>query len=93
MCKTAEREGLAEQYVRGQLGLEKLDEFELHLLECRKCLGRVETLNEIQLGLKAHKDIIREAEVVRNGRPRLWLMILTLLAIAAVTVGSWYYWK
>ena len=93
MCKTAERDGLAEQYVRGQLSLELKDEFEIHLLECRKCLGTVETLNEIQFGLKAREDSIREVDVA-DERLRGWLVTaLVLLTIALIAVGIWYFQK
>jgi hypothetical protein len=91
MCKTAEREGLAERYVRGQLGLEMKEEFEIHLLECPKCLERVETLNEIQFGVKARGNGIRDAEVVRNGRVLSWLIaVLVLLGIALIVVGTYF---
>jgi anti-sigma factor RsiW len=91
MCKTAEREALAEQYVRGELSLGLKDEFEIHLLECPKCLGKVETLNEIQFGLRAREDDIRDAEIVRHGWVRAWLMALLVVAVALIAVGSLYF--
>jgi anti-sigma factor RsiW len=94
MCETAEREGLAEQYVRGQLSPALKDEFEIHLLECPKCLGKVETLNEIQFGLRQREESIRDAEVVGQRRVRAWLVaVLVVLAIALITIGTWYFWK
>ena len=92
MCKTAEREGLAEQYVRGQLGLELKDEFEIHLLECPKCLGTVETLNEIQFGLKSREENIREADIAGQGRRRAYLVAaVIILTIALIAIGAWYF--
>jgi hypothetical protein len=90
MCKTAQRERWAEQYVQGQLSFKLKDEFEIHLLECPKCLGEVETLNEIQFGLRARADDIREAEVVGRAWLRPWLAMV-MLAIVVVAVGIWYF--
>ena len=93
MCKTAEREELAEQYVRGQLSLEQRDEFEIHLLECPKCLGRVETMNEVQFGLKTRGGVIREEKISSTGRLDKWLVTIAVTVGIVIVAIAVYFWK
>lgn len=77
-CETVEREEIAEKYVGGRLDAGAQDRFEVHMLECRHCLQRVEVLE----GLRAELEVRAGAIRVQPSRSRwTWLLMPAAAAI------------
>ena len=47
-CQELHRDELAEQYLNGQLDPATQDDFEVHILECARCLNRVEAMQALR---------------------------------------------
>lgn len=88
-CGIANREEVAEHYVEGQLCPWQQEEFEIHLLECGKCLTTVETLSEVQEELQERGGEIRAGEIGRRSRVGMWVVMVTALI---VLIGASYLW-
>jgi anti-sigma factor RsiW len=88
-CRATEREALAEEYVRGQLCPREQEEFEVHLLECPKCLARVETLSEVEMGLVERDGDIRGA-VVHGSKMRMWTVVIAVVMVLLVVLVEWW---
>jgi hypothetical protein len=68
-CSELDRGELAERYLTGQLDSSAQDEFEVHILECAKCLRAVEILQSVS------DDLAQRAHEIRTDTStgRLWL--------------------
>jgi len=62
-CANIDRNELAEKYLNGRLEEAKQDDFEIHILECEKCLQIVETLQAV------HFDLSERAPAIRTQTP------------------------
>ena len=58
-CKIIEQNELAEKYVAGGLDSSQQDEFEVHLLECSRCLDAIEMLDAVRFDLMERDAAIR----------------------------------
>ena len=56
-CQELHRDELAEQYLNGQLDPATQDDFEVHILECARCLNRIEAMQALreELSHRAHQ--------------------------------------
>jgi anti-sigma factor RsiW len=53
-CQDLHRDEVAEKYLNGQLDAATRDEFEVHLLECVRCLQHVEAIQILRQELSEH---------------------------------------
>ncbi len=79
-CQNVGEDGIAEKYLKGELEPPVQDEFEVHILECPRCLQSVETLQEMRTALAAQAHEIRLA----SQRPSFRLRHLVFAAVALV---------
>ena len=59
VCLEVEQNDIAEKYLNGQLDAALQDEFELHILDCSRCLASVELLQALREDLAARAPEIR----------------------------------
>lgn len=58
-CHEIDRDELVASYVMGQLDPSRQDEFEIHVLECTKCLQALEMVQSV------HDDLVQRAHQIR----------------------------
>ncbi len=55
-CQELHRDELAEKYLNGRLDSATRDEFEVHILECARCLRSLEAIQILRQELAARAD-------------------------------------
>jgi anti-sigma factor RsiW len=59
-CQELHQGELAEKYLNGQLDPATQDDFEVHILECARCLNRVEAMQTLR------EELSRRTHQIRN---------------------------
>jgi hypothetical protein len=80
-CQSVGEDGIAEKYLKGELEPPVQDEFEVHILECPRCLQSVETLQEMRTALAAQAHEIRLASQRPSFRLRYWAFAAVALVV------------
>ncbi len=80
-CQSVGEDGIAEKYLKGELEPPVQDEFEVHILECLRCLQSVETLQEMRTALAAQAHEIRLASQRPSFRLRYWAFAAVALVV------------
>lgn len=80
-CQNVGEDGIAEKYLKGELEPPVQDEFEVHILECPRCLQSVETLQEMRTALAAQAHEIRLASQRPSFRLRYWAFAAVALVV------------
>ena len=86
-CSNIDRNELAEEYLNGALDEANQSDFEIHILECQKCLQAVEMLQVVRFDLTDRAPAIRS----QNPAPSHWWFRWQWAAIACslTIVGVW----
>jgi hypothetical protein len=91
-CQELQQSDLAEKYVSGQLDESRQNEFELHILECAKCLQAVEVLQALRLELNERARQIR-AQATHQRRWFRWqwaAAVCSLLVVGGLGLREWH---
>jgi hypothetical protein len=86
-CAQVAEDELVEKYVSGRLEPPLQDDFEVHILECAKCRGDLETWEEVRSGLAARADEIRQ-DAGSLRRFRAWVTPLRVAGVAALASAA-----
>src|SRR5215470_19078143 len=90
-CSNIDRNELAEEYLNGALDEANQNDFEIHILECQKCLQAVETLQVVRF------DLTDRAQAIRSQTPaqaRWWFRWQwAAVACSLMIVGAWETWQ
>jgi TolA-binding protein len=90
-CPDLSRVDFLEKYLRGELGPAEQDEFEVHILECARCLQALETVQAVRDALSERAHEIRGATPVRRvGLRWAWVAVMSVL-VAAGGMGLYRY--
>ena len=84
-CQQLHRDELAEKYLHGQLDPTAQDEFEIHILECAKCLRQVEAVQTLRQELSERSPQIRAHSQIERFQFR-WQWV-TVASFALVMCG------
>lgn len=87
LCRDVERNEIAEKYLNGQLDPALQDEFELHILDCRRCLASLELLEAVREDLAARAREIRSHASATGVRFRWKWVAVAALSLLALTIG------
>jgi hypothetical protein len=87
LCRDVERNEIADKYLNGQLDPALQDEFELHILDCRRCLASVELLEAVREDLAARAPEIRSHALVSGVRFRWRWVAVAAFSLLALTFG------
>src|SRR5512146_120820 len=86
-CERVSCEEIADKYVSGQLDSPLRDEFEIHILGCRKCLELVGAYEGLRSELAARADEIRVTPERKFFRFRLvWVPAAAILVVVAYSL-------
>lgn len=86
-CQELHRDDVAEKYLNGQLDPAARDEFEVHILECRQCLRRVEAVQALRQELADHAHQIRAYSQVERSWFRWQWVTATAFALVVCGLG------
>jgi len=86
-CQQIERDELVEQYIKGQLDSPAQDQFEIHMLQCTRCLQAVEVLQTAREELATRADEIRTQDTVRRSWFRWEFAAALVVLLIALGVG------
>ena len=89
--RDGERHDLLAEYVSGQLSPELQADFELHILECRRCQQALETLQVARDELAARAQDIRSYSPVARIRFRWVLAGAATLSLILCSVGIYWF--
>jgi tetratricopeptide (TPR) repeat protein len=89
-CAWIERDDVFEGYVRGALGPEEGDAFEVHLLECEGCYEKARTL--VALHAELARVPAERAPEASAAMRRLWRWALVPLAAGVCVVAAAVWW-
>src|SRR5215471_11509164 len=88
-CRETDRGELAEKYLRGELDLAHQEEFEVHILECSKCLQALDALDLIRRGLGERAHLLRGQTSRQRGWFRWqWIAPVPVVLVAGVAYLS-----
>ena len=88
LCRDVEENEIAERYLRGQLDSAAQDEFELHILDCSRCLASVELLQAVSEDLASRAPEIRTQASIPEPRAR-WSWVA--VAVLSILVSQSYF--
>jgi len=91
-CQELHRDELAEKYLNGQLNPAAQDEFEVHILECVRCLRQVEAVQNLRQELDERAHQIRAYSQVEHSRFHWkWIPVaafsLAICGLGAIELG------
>src|SRR5215813_10188444 len=86
-CSNIDRNELAEEYLNGALDEARQSDFEIHILECQKCLEAVEVLQAVGFDLSDRAPAIRTYTPTQSHWWFRWQW--AAVACSLVIVGVW----
>ena len=92
-CSKIDRNELAEEYLNDALDEAQQSDFEIHILECQKCLEAVEVLQAVRFDLSDRAPAIRTYSYVPHRDLRwAWVAVVAtvILAFATGTGKLWF---
>src|SRR5258708_36436521 len=79
-----EEQGIADRYFSGRLSSEEEQVFELHLMDCKACVERVEEFDGMQAGLRRVRAANRPVVAAMPSWPKLAIAAGLGFLVAAV---------
>src|SRR5260370_5115039 len=79
-----EEQGIGERYLSGRLSSEEEQAFELHLMDCKACVERVEEFDGLRAGLRKVRATARRGPVPMLAWPKLAIAAGVGFVVAAV---------
>jgi len=79
-----EEQGIADRYLSGRLSSEEEQAFELHLMDCKACVERVEEFDGLRAGLRKVRATARRGPVPILAWPKLAIAAGLGFVVAAV---------
>jgi len=87
-CSNIDRNELAEEYLNGALDEARQSDFEIHILECQKCLEAVEVLQAVGFDLSDRAPAIRTYSYIPHRNLRWAWVAVVATVILAFAVGT-----
>src|SRR5262249_37151993 len=86
-CSNIDRDELAEEYLNGILDEVRQSDFEIHILECQKCLEAVEMLQAVRFDLGDRAPAIRSQAPAHSHWRFRWQW--AAVACSLMILGGW----
>ena len=88
-CREINEQELAERYVSRLLAADLSDQLEVHILDCKECLAKIEVLSAVRRSLTEQADEIRLAAKHRAHRP-FWVWAALAASLVIVSLVGFY---